>query len=129
MSLFVWIGYRFRKEVGRPSPQTIWLGNILSALFFGLGHIDNFSIFAEPSFFLGVFGINSLLGLFFGWLFWRYGLEAAMLSHFLFDALGSAVMIPVYLWNSLTLRILLTCVLLICGLSSLNVLRRSKGVL
>ena len=30
---------------------------------------------------LRVVSLNALAGLFFGWLFWRYHLEAAMLAH------------------------------------------------
>jgi membrane protease YdiL (CAAX protease family) len=129
MSLFVWIWSRIKKEAGRPSPRIVWVGNIFSAIIFGFGHIDNVSTSAELLMpFLGVFGVNAFLGLFFGWLFWRYGLEAAILSHFIFDAFGSAVVIPVYLWSNITLRIILTSALIICGLVSLNLLRCNRGV-
>ena len=60
-----------------------WAANILAALLFGLGHLPAaLSLFpASPGLFVHVLLGNSVAGLFFGWIFRRRGLEAAMIAH------------------------------------------------
>jgi membrane protease YdiL (CAAX protease family) len=128
MSLFIWVGNRITNNDERPTPNMVWIGIILSAILFGLAHIDNTPYSAEllvPL--LSIFAINSFLGVLFGWLYWRYGLEAAMLSHFLFDAFGSAVIIPVYLWGGLVLRVVLSVALILGGIASFYQLKYKRG--
>jgi membrane protease YdiL (CAAX protease family) len=64
-----------------------WVTNCVAALFFGLGHI--FNAFAgvplTPVVWAYALVLNGVCGLVFGWLYWRKGLEAAMVAHFLVD--------------------------------------------
>ncbi|HIY74872.1 MAG TPA: CPBP family intramembrane metalloprotease, partial [Candidatus Sphingobacterium stercorigallinarum] len=84
------------------SKKKSWIylaGLIVSSLLFGLGHLPIvFSLTSAPTtelIFYIVFG-NFVGGIVFGWLYWRKGLEAAILAHFfahivfiLNDVLGS----------------------------------------
>ena len=76
-----------------PSRGQLWLVNIVQAYFFGLAHlIPDFHLFS------GIVGLGelairplvqheTLLGVFFGWLYLRHGLESSMVSHTFFDLL------------------------------------------
>jgi len=86
MSFFAWIMWRFlQKKSGVPAEALIIVAILLSALLFALGHLPAASLIAgEPltaASILYVIIFNSLFGLVAGYLFWRYGLESAMLAH------------------------------------------------
>jgi hypothetical protein len=73
---------------GRLKPGAFWLANILTALIFSVSHFANFAAMpVSPG--LGLLwktvAGNSIAALGFGWLYWKRGLESAMLSHFLLD--------------------------------------------
>lgn len=57
---------------------------VLSALLFGLGHLPTAFALWEPSALVVARTVllNAALGLPFGWLYWKYGLEHAMVAHF-----------------------------------------------
>jgi membrane protease YdiL (CAAX protease family) len=73
---------------GQLKPGAFWVVNILAALFFSLAHFGNYSAL-EISLTFGLIWKtivgNSLAALVFGWLYWKRGLESAMLTHFLLD--------------------------------------------
>ena len=65
-----------------------WVANILAAVLFGLGHLPTTAAIGLPMDFLVVtraIVLNGLIGIGSGWLYWKYGLESAMLSHFSAD--------------------------------------------
>ncbi len=41
--------------------------------------------------------LSTLLGIAFGWLFWKLGIEWAIFAHFAYDAIVSAGLLKVYL--------------------------------
>ena len=67
-----------------PSRAIFWIGLLLAALAFAVGHLP-ILLAALPglSFPLLMLAMaaNTLAGTIFGYLFWRHGLEAAMLAH------------------------------------------------
>ena len=86
LSLLAWIGGFVNRTLdGRPGPGTLWVANLLSAILFGLGHLPAVAMAGFPLDALvitNVVVLNGLGGVVFGWLYWRFGLEAAMVSHF-----------------------------------------------
>jgi hypothetical protein len=81
MSLFAWAGLTL---LPLPAEFLIWVAIVVSAAGFALFHLmgarglgmgsDGYSI--------GLILVdNTWAGIFFGWLFWRYGLVAAAISH------------------------------------------------
>jgi membrane protease YdiL (CAAX protease family) len=64
-----------------------WVANGLAALLFGLGHIPGAfaSVPLTPAVWAYAIVLNGICGIVFGWLYWRKGLEAAMVAHFTVD--------------------------------------------
>lgn len=88
MSLFVWLG-RFisRTSDGKPTSAVFWIANLLAAVFFGLGHLPMTSLLVPitPLVITRAIVLNGLVGIVCGWLFWKRGLESAMIAHFSAD--------------------------------------------
>ncbi len=87
MTLFVWLGSLL---VGEVTAVIIWMAIILSGVLFGLAHMPSLlAMGARKSavFVITAISLNLWVSLVFGWLFWQYGLVAAMLSHMLLHLL------------------------------------------
>lgn len=84
MSLFVWIAWRLG-GAARPVPGwAVWSGLIASSVLFAAGHLPVLFMLlpAAPAWFVGMaLAGNFIPGMLFGWLYWRHGLEAAMIAH------------------------------------------------
>lgn len=81
MTFIVWL---VSKIFGKLNNQTYIIGIAVSTILFAIGHFPVvFSAVPDPSFilFLYVFIGNSIAGVFFGWLYWKKGLEAAIVGH------------------------------------------------
>ncbi len=87
MSCFVWGLSRLgRQSEGSIKPVYYVLGIVLSALLFGAGHLPAASMLSSTlTVSLTVYIIvgNSLFGLIAGYLFWKRGLESAIIAHML----------------------------------------------
>jgi Type II CAAX prenyl endopeptidase Rce1-like len=91
MSLLVWLAARLlgAGASGGRLTAAFWIGNLLSTLPFGWLHTGLVELFGAPA---PVYTLRTLLivagpGLAFGWLYWKRGLEAAILSHFTIDVI------------------------------------------
>ncbi len=96
LSLIAWVGMKlFRvSDGGRGRTIALWVAIVATALFFGWYHIDNEALFANPvPMIVQVRTVLIILpvGLAFGWLYIRRGLEAVILSHFVIDLIVHAV--------------------------------------
>lgn len=81
----VWLLSRF--NAGSPTDAMFWLAALLAAILFGLGHLPA-TVRITPLTRLIVLRavvLNGIVGLATAVLFWRYGLEAAMIAHFIGD--------------------------------------------
>jgi hypothetical protein len=81
MTLVVWIIFKISKSLQN---STYIFGILMSSLLFAAGHLPVvFNAVANPSAMLIAYIIlgNATAGILFGWLFWKKGLEAAMLAH------------------------------------------------
>lgn len=91
LSLLAWlVGLLFHDSDGRPKLAVFWTANILFALWFGKAHLSTEAAMGIPMTPLVVTAtlvLNGIGGLLFGWLFWTFGLESAMLAHILADIL------------------------------------------
>ena len=85
MTLLVWAAWRlFQKGRGQPKPAYFVGAILVSTLMFAIGHLPvAFLLFPEPTLALIVFALvgNSAFGLIAGYLYWKKGLESAMIAH------------------------------------------------
>jgi hypothetical protein len=81
MSGLIWLLSRFNN--GSPSDAAVWFAIVLAALLFGIGHLPaTVSITPlTPLIVSRALLLNGILGVAAGYLFWRYGLESAMIAH------------------------------------------------
>ncbi len=88
VSLFVWITWKIKKtNKGKPTNLGIWISIILASIIFGLGHLPVTAQIVPLSGLVITRAIllNGLGGIIFGWLYWKKGLESAMIAHFSAD--------------------------------------------
>lgn len=81
MTLIVWISAKALKGT---KPAAYWIGIVLAALIFAIGHFPVvFNTIESPGTILLTYVLigNSVGGLIFGWLYWKKGLESAFLAH------------------------------------------------
>jgi membrane protease YdiL (CAAX protease family) len=88
-SLLAWLLSKvWRTQNGLPGPVSFWLANVISAIFFGLGHLGTAPIMGipiTPMVITAALVLNGIAGVAFGYLYWKRGLEAAMIAHFSAD--------------------------------------------
>ncbi|MGB9937871.1 MAG: type II CAAX prenyl endopeptidase Rce1 family protein [Methanobacterium sp.] len=88
MTLLVWIFFKIKETgEGKPTKIGMWLAIILAAVIFGIGHLPAVMTISTliPIVIARTIILNSAGGIIFGWLYWRKGLESAMISHFSTD--------------------------------------------
>ncbi len=79
MTLVMWLAVKVL-----PSTAAAWTSIAVASLLFALGHLPAvFAVIAEPSATLYAYILlgNMVGGMIFGWLYWKKGLEAAMIGH------------------------------------------------
>lgn len=88
MTLIVWIIVKIKKtQEGKPTKIGMWSAIFLAAIIFGIGHLPTVLAITAPTPLLitRVIVLNATGGIIFGWLYWKKGLESAMISHFSAD--------------------------------------------
>jgi len=88
MTLIAWIIWKiFMRGKGVPKSVIYWVAIILAALLFGAGHLPAASLIwsLTPIVVLRIILLNAIPGMAFGYLYWKQGLEYAMLAHFCAD--------------------------------------------
>ena len=86
VTLLAWLGSLLSHDSeGRPTPTVFWIAIIVIAVAFGLAHLPATAAIGLPLNAIVVTRavvLNGTGGVAFGWLYWRRGLESAMLAHF-----------------------------------------------
>ena len=86
VSALVWLLARCNRRVARP--WMFVLAIVLAALLFGAGHLSAAhaaGLLGTPLLVARIVLLNAVVAVVFGGLFWKYGLEHAMLAHFCAD--------------------------------------------
>jgi hypothetical protein len=81
MTLLVWL---CTKVIKGTKPAAYWIGIVLAALLFAIGHFPAvYAIIEKPGIILLTYVLtgNTVGGLIFGWLYWKKGLESAFIAH------------------------------------------------
>lgn len=96
MTLLVWIGWRVtQRGESLPRPALVWSAIVLAAVLFGLGHLPATAgvvPLTTPVVARAIL-LNGILGVVFGWLYWRRSLESAMLAHAMFHVCATIVVL------------------------------------
>lgn len=88
LTLIAWLGTRvFQKQKARLSTVTFWSANTIVAILFGLGHLPNAAMVMRitPTVVILALALNGIAALSFGYLYWKRGLESAIIAHFCAD--------------------------------------------
>jgi hypothetical protein len=84
LTTVVWFGWRIvQRSSGVPRPWLVWGAIAVTAILFGAGHLPAAAatMSLTPLLVLRMMVLNALAGVVFGWLYWKYSLEAAMIAH------------------------------------------------
>lgn len=85
MTVLVWAAWRlFQRGQGKPQPVYFIVAIVVSAIIFGVGHLPiAFMLVPDASLALIVYVIsaNFIFGAIAGYLYWKRGLESAMMAH------------------------------------------------
>ncbi|WP_328794055.1 CPBP family intramembrane glutamic endopeptidase [Maritimibacter harenae] len=81
LTLGFWVVWKLSGE--RPRAGAAWALIAGVAVLFGLGHLPAMAatIPLDMAITLRTVALNAVLGVFYGWLYWRRGLEAGMMAH------------------------------------------------
>ena len=94
LSMFVWL---FKKviddETPRPGPGIFWTANVIVALIYAAAHLPAAKNLMPltPIVLAAVLLPTAMVGLAFGYLTWKRGIEAAMLAHFSSDFVARVI--------------------------------------
>jgi membrane protease YdiL (CAAX protease family) len=96
LTLFSWLGaLLWRHEGGYAAQPVFWGANLIAGLAFGFAHLFGSMPYPKiPVIMARIVVQNTALGLVLGWLYRRWGLESAMLAHFLVDVVLYVVLVP-----------------------------------
>lgn len=100
MTLVVWLLTRITKKEKDNIPDSFYyIAIFITAILFGLGHLPaTMEIFGELNgiIILRAIVLNGLLGLWFGYLYWRKGLEYAIVAHMSADFFIHVVFMQIF---------------------------------
>ena len=99
VTLIIWIIQRLRKiKDSKSEALAAWVSIIIVSVVFGLGHLPMTATFTTitPLVVIRAIVLNSIAGIVFGWLYWKKGLEAAIISHFSTDIILHVILPSLY---------------------------------
>jgi Type II CAAX prenyl endopeptidase Rce1-like len=89
LSAVAWLLSRlWHTSSGQPTDAVFWSANVIMAVLFGLGHLPAAQAVVgriTPLVLARTLVLNGPIALVCGWLFWRFGIEAAVVAHFVAD--------------------------------------------
>ncbi|MFW9806921.1 MAG: type II CAAX prenyl endopeptidase Rce1 family protein [Candidatus Thorarchaeota archaeon] len=88
LTVIVWFVWRIKmKEDGTPYMLTFWVGIILSVLVFSLLNLSTIGLAMEITSIIVIRAIvlNGIPAVIFGWLYWKQGIESAIVAHIFAD--------------------------------------------
>ncbi len=98
VSVIAWLlGRVSHTTMGIPSRGAFWVAIGTVAILFGLGHLPatSLTVAITPLVVLRAVLLNGILGVLFGTMYWKRGLEAAVLCHFAADIVVH-VLLPLF---------------------------------
>jgi membrane protease YdiL (CAAX protease family) len=98
MTLLIWIASKLikSKEIIKNN-FVMWSAIVISGIVFGAAHLPITASIATitPIIVIRALVLNGIGALVFGWLYWKKGLEFAMISHFVTDIVLHVIFISI----------------------------------
>jgi|AntRauTorcE11897_2_1112592.scaffolds.fasta_scaffold31396_1 membrane protease YdiL (CAAX protease family) len=89
MTFLAWVINKIRKSKTKATEnnKVMWTAIIIASIIFGVGHLPITSelMALTPLIVFRALLLNGIGGIVFGWLYWKKGLESAMIAHFSAD--------------------------------------------
>jgi membrane protease YdiL (CAAX protease family) len=99
VTLIIWVIQKLmRIRESKSIAPAAWVSIIVVSVVFGLGHLPMTATFTTITPLVIIRGIvlNGIAGIVFGWLYWKKGLEAAIISHFSADIVLHVILPSLY---------------------------------
>ncbi|MFG6495718.1 CPBP family intramembrane metalloprotease [Fictibacillus sp. UD] len=98
MTLIIWLlSFIFKKRKDSVPTSFYWIGITLAALLFGAGHLPaTEAIYGDLNSLIitRALVLNGVLGILFGFLYWKKGLEYAIVAHMMVHIITQMVLLP-----------------------------------
>ncbi len=97
VSVLAWLlGRLSHTPDGMPTQGAVWAAVVVAAVLFGLQHLPaaSLSVTITPLVIVRAIILNGIAGVLYGAMFYKRGLEAAMLTHFTSDILIHVILFP-----------------------------------
>jgi len=98
MTFIIWLLAKISKSQDKILEKNwlVWTAIILSSILFGLGHLPVTAAVTAitPLVLIRALVLNGVGGIIFGWLYWKKGLESAIIAHFCADIMLHAIFFP-----------------------------------
>jgi len=87
VTTLVWIFTKVKGTGNKPTSTMVWIAIIIASIVFGLGHLPATAQLTTitPLIVVRAILLNGIGGMVFGWLYWKKGLESAMIAHYSAD--------------------------------------------
>ncbi|MFS0822280.1 CPBP family intramembrane glutamic endopeptidase [Bacillus sp. 1P02SD] len=96
--LFIMTGVVYVSSLLGLGNASYWIGILFAALLFGVGHLPAaFGLFGKSNLVVTrTILLNAIPGILFGYLYWKYGIEIAMIAHFTSDIFLHVIFGPIF---------------------------------
>lgn len=131
VTLLVWLGgLVWHDGSGEAAPWVVWAAIAIAGVVFGWAHVDDHLARegVAVSALVPIMWANTILGIGLGFLYWRFGLEVAIVTHVLIDCVGIGVLVPVYLSTNTGLQLLVALLLMGIAVAAWYQLKRDDPV-
>jgi membrane protease YdiL (CAAX protease family) len=99
-TLLVWLTRKCYSTI-HDDRFAVWIGILLAGILFGAAHLPAISVLGlalTVPLAAKIIMFNATCGIFFGYMYWRYSLVTAMLTHIIVDIAIYTAILPLYLW-------------------------------
>lgn len=98
MTFIIWLLTKITKQTNKVLENNllVWSAILIASILFGLGHLPVTAAMTTitPLVIARALLLNGLGGIVFGWLYWKKGLESAMIAHFSADIVLHVLFFP-----------------------------------
>ena len=131
ITILSWLGgLIWQEQDGRPTHAVFWIAILITGLIFGWGHVDDKLVIPGIPFlnYFILMVVSTAYGIVFGWLYWKLGIECAILTHFAIDVMASVIVVPAILSENPFWQLVALIGIMIFGGLAWNLLKRTERI-